>query len=225
MPRLRSFTEVEGWRESFREAARRLDEVRVGSLFTDPTLLCGESVLPFSFRAWTVLHQGDNPFVSGGERTTLDALKVIWVCHTEHAPRSKKADKAQAKMFARVLRRFKGDELAIIEEVEQFVDDAFIDSPGRFSRGDGKRIAATEWPRIALDVGLCSEVMAAFPSFRFAELWTMPLAQLWQWLHSARRLKNPEYRNYQLTDDVNARACRVLNQINRQAAEEAVSKN
>jgi hypothetical protein len=41
----------------------------------------------------------------------------------------------------------------------------------------------------------------------------MPLAQFWQWLHDARAFKNPEYRNRQLTDEVNGAACNELNRI------------
>ena len=213
----RSFTEVAGWREAFRAAAKRLDEVRVGSLFTSLTLLCGEPVRAFCLRDWAVLDQAGNTFVAGGMRETMHALKVIWLVHDEWQPRGKKADKAQMAMMRRVMLRYKGDEFAILKEVEDYLDDAFLDMPGRYSEKKGG-CGPTNWPRMAYEVEACAEIMSAFPSFRFEELFTMPLAQFWQWLNAARRKADPEYRNYQETDAVNARALRVVNEAKRELA-------
>lgn len=218
----RTFSEVPGWRESFREAARRLDEIRTSSLFDIPSPLCGERVRPLTLADWTVLEHVQNPFVSGGVRTVPHAVKIVWILSRKRCADSRITRFRQAWLLAKILRTARYDELAIIEEVDRFIDDAFLDMPGRFSapaKGAGRN--AVNWPRKAMEIELCAEIMAQFPSFTYAELRGLPLAQFWQWLHEARAqfsLKNdmPAYRNHQLTDEVNLRA---NDEVNRQMRE------
>jgi hypothetical protein len=217
---LRSFQDVPGWREAFRAAAKRLDEVRTGSLFPHPLFLCGEPVRAFTLRDWVILDHAQNPFVSGGEIQEVHALKVIWLLHKDWSERGAFSDRRQLRMFSRVGKRTT-DDLEVINEVNVFIDDAFLDMPGRYSTGRKKGISATKWPRKSFAVDLCAEIMGAFPSFTFEALMQMPLAAFWQWLHAARKIEDPAYRNYQETDAVNARACDELNRLRA----EAVSRN
>lgn len=221
---LRSFQDVPGWREAFRAAAQRLDEVRTGSLFPHGETLCGEPVRAFTLRDWTILDHAQNPFVAGGELNALAAMKVVWLLHAKWSKRSWLADKRQARMMRRIMRRFRGDEAAIVDAVYSHLDDAFLDMPGRYDTGGKKGISATKWPRKAFAVEFTGDIMRSYPSFRFEELMMMPLACFWQWLHDARSARDPEYRNYQETDAVNQRACDELNRI-RQSWREAVSRN
>lgn len=221
---LRSFKDVPGWREAFRAAAKRLDEVRTGSLFAQEETLCDEPVRAFTLRDWVVLDHAQNPFLAGGELTALSAIKVVWLLHRDWAPRSWLADRRQARLIRRVLRRYRGDEDAIIAAVHAYIDDAFLDMPGRYVKSERRGISATKWPRKTFAVEFCGEIMRQFPSFRFEELMTAPLAAFWQWLHEARSQRDPEYRNYQETDAVNQRACEELNRVRREWRE-AVSRN
>jgi hypothetical protein len=228
----RSFTEVAGWREAFRDAAQRLDEVRTGSLFPEvPTLLCGEPVRPLTLRDWTLLDQADSPLVAGGEVGLGHCTTLIWLLSPRYLPGcGARARMRRALLVGRVYRANRYDEGAVIKQVLRFVDDAFLDLPGRFSKGKpGGGISPTQWPRKAQEIELCGEIMRAYPSFTYAELRAMPLAQFWQWLHDARastveqiRIHAPgaidSYRNYQLTDEVNAQACDTLNRLRREAA-------
>lgn len=224
----RSFREVPGWREAFAEAAQRLDEVRTGSLFGDVTLdLCGERVRTFTLSDWVLLDDAKNPFFSGGKPTVAHALKVLWIVHHEYAPRGFFSNRRQARMFARVLRRYRMNLDALIDDVFDFVDDAFLDMPGRYATGSARGMSPTKWPRKHYAIDLAAEIMQRFPSFSFKALRSMPLAQFWQWLHAARACSDSEYRNYQETDAVNAAACAELNRINKQEreAQAAAEKN
>lgn len=222
----RTFSEVPGWRESFREAARRLDEIRTGSLFPSiADTLCGERVRALTLADWTILEHAQNPFVSGTVRTVPHAVKIVWMLSRKRCGDSRITRFRQAWLVGKILRRARYDELGIIEEVDRFIDDAFLDMPGRFSppSKEGGR-SAVNWPRKAMEIELCGEIMAQFPSFTYADLRALPLAQFWQWLHEARAqfsLKNnlPTYRNHQLTDEVNLRANEEVNRQMREAAQ------
>jgi len=215
----RSFTEVAGWRESFRAAAKRLDEVRVGSLFPDiAETLCGESVRLPSLADWTILDQADNPLVCGGRVELRHCANFIWLLSSRFIRDGRRARWRRAALTWRVMRWAKFDERVAIDAVLSFVDDAFLDMPGHFSATPARKgVSATQWPRRAQEISLCGEVMQAYPSFTYAELRAMPLAQFWQWLHAARASKIPDYRNYQLTDEVNQAACAELNRLRAQA--------
>lgn len=224
----RSFTEVAGWREAFREAARRLDEVRTGSLFPEiPATLCGEPVRAFTLRDWTILDQAENPLVAGG-RVSVESCCVL--LRLLRAKPGKPASAGKIGMFrralfvARVIRRNRYDESAVVTKCIRFIDDAFLDHPCRFAaKTEPSGCSPTTWPRKAQEIDLCAEVMRMYPSFSYDELRSMPLAQFWQWYHAARaaeidnmRVHAPGlsgYRNYQLTDKVNADACARLNQM------------
>lgn len=229
----RSFTEVPGWREAFRDAAKRLDEVRTGSLFPDlPTQVCGEPVRLFSMQDWTVLDQADNPLVAGGAVSLAHCCNLLWLLSPRYRRDGWIARFLRRRLSLRVLRRAGYDEAKVIHEVMDFVDDAFLDWPGRFaapSKSGG--ISPVQWPRKAREIELCGEVMQAYPSFRYEELRAMPLAQFWQWLHDARGVlferagsKTP-YRNYQLTDEVNQQACDEANRLRREAAQQSPGNN
>lgn len=214
----RTFTEVAGWREGFKAAAQRLDEVRTTSLFDVPHELCGERVRAFTFTDWLVLDQADNPFVAGGARTVQHASNIVWILSPWFRHNSRFARFLRRVLFFRIMCRYRFNEAAIIEAVESFVDDAFIDAPGRFAKGKSAGVSAVNWPRKSFAVELCGEVMKAFPSLTFEMLRRMPLAQFWQWLHEARSQANPDYRNYTLTDSVNTAAMAELNRLKKQAA-------
>lgn len=218
---LRSFRDVPGWRESFRESAQRLDEVRTGSLFAFPQRICGEPVRALTLADWTVLDQADNPFVAGGVLTVAHAANILWLLSPGFRYDGRWARFKRGLLVGRVMRRMGCNEAAIIEEVDRFIDDAFLDAPGRFSGKPGKGLDAVNWPRKSLEVELCAEVMNQFPALTFDRLRSMPLALFWQWLHEARAKKNPDYRNYQLTDAVNTRANSEFNRLRRAATEKA----
>lgn len=226
----RTFTEVPGWREAFQDAAERLDHVRTGSLFPDlPLTLCGQRVRPLTLADWTVLDQADNPFVAGGVRTVAHAANIVWLLSPRWRRDCRFARFLRGYITRRILQHAACDELGIIEDVGRFVDDAFLDAPGVFSgtpENGGSR-SPVNWPRKAMEVELCAEIMAQFPGFTFEGLRRMPLPLFWQWLHEARSkwalAHDTKYRNYQLTDSVNTAACAELNRLRKEAAEAAKS--
>lgn len=216
-----SFTKVEGWRESFEQAANRQESTRASSLFPEvPQTLCGVSVRALTLADWTLMDLARNPFTAGGKVGLEHAANVVWLVRKRWRwVGCGKFSKWMRRLnLLCILTRYRFDELAIINDVSAFVDDAFLDLPGRHSTAKGKGgLNPVNMPLFSSEVALCSEVMAAFPSFRYDELREMSLAQFWQWLNAARKKADPKYQFDQLTDCVNRDACAELNRLRREA--------
>ena len=210
----RSFTHIEGWREDFEAAAKTLREVRTVSLFDHADEILGVRVRPLTLKTWTILDLTGNSLVTGMHPKTEDCLRALWVLRADWLgvkDTSSLARAIRAWRSASVLRRANYDEDKIKKLVADHVDSGFLDMPGRFSTGPMEPSNPVHYPRLSLEVHLASEVMAQFPALSFEMLREMPLAQFWQWLHRARKVEDPEYRNDQLTDQVNRVYCRRLN--------------
>lgn len=217
----RNFTEVAGWREAFREAAEALDKTRTASLFATTEDFFGIPLRPLSLRDWSLLTALQNSYVLTGPRQLKDALWVAWYLSEQYIPGgTAKATRSMRRFFGKAVELAQGNVFAILERMDKIFDDAFIDSPGRFSGGKkASGHSPTNWPRTHAEIALCGEVLTQFPSFTHTQLATMPLAQFWQWLAEARMRANPEYRHYQYTDAVNSAANERLNELRKQAAE------
>ena len=214
----RSFTQVEGWREDFDRAAEKLKEARVGSLFPRTEELLGVRVRALTLRTWTILDLTGNSLVRGGELKVEDCLRSLWILRADWLWVK------ETSLLARFLRRWRAvgvlrragyDEDKVRYLVSSHIDYGFLDMPGRFNTEDPEAPNPVHHPRISLEVRLASEVMEAFPSMKFEELRDMPLAQFWQWIHRARAIEDPKYRNDQLTDMVNRRYLGKLNAMRR----------
>lgn len=212
----RSFTHLEGWKEDFDEAANTLREVRTSSLFSHADEILGVRVRPLTLKTWTILDLTGNSLVGGAEITTADCLRALWILRDDWLwvkEGSRLARILRAWRGSRILFRANYDEAKIQKLVTEHVDFGFLDMPGRFSSGASEPLSPVNHPRLSLEVHLASEVMAQFPALSFEILREMPLAQFWQWLHRARKIEDPEYRNDQLTDQVNRVYCRRLNAL------------
>lgn len=227
-PSPRTFRDVAGWREDFREAAKRLDEVRANSLFDLPSVVCGQRVRDLTLTDWLILDQAGNPFVAGGTRTAAHASNLLWLLSPSFRFDSWFSRLLRRILIWRVLLWARFDEGKVIDAVEALVDDAFLDSPGRFSKRKSAGPSVTNWPRKSFAIELCSEIMSQFPSLTFDALRKMPLALFWQWLHEARAQdayanKRDPYRNYQLTDAINTAAMAEFNRIKKREREESAA--
>ena len=212
----RSFTQVEGWREDFDAAASRLREVLIGSLFPRSEQLLGVQVRALTLETWTILDLTGNSLVTGEVVTTADCLRALWILRADWrwvGERSRLAKFLRHWRGNRVLARVGYDEEKLKDLVAAHIDYGFVDMPGRFNPESSAPPNPVHHPRLSLEIHLASEVMEQFPAMSFAELRTMPLAQFWQWLHRARKIEDPEYRNDQLTDQVNRVYCRRLNAL------------
>jgi hypothetical protein len=218
----KSFTQVEGWREEFSAAWRKQEETRAESLFPDikQEVAC-EPVRPLSLRLWCVLEAAGNPFVAGGKIGLGAAASLLWVCR-----RPSLVDLVSPRWFDRIRRYALVCRIGLrprvdtVSEVDAFVDAAFMDAP---RSGDKKAagINPAQMPRRHFAVEMVGEVIAEFPALSADSLLDMPLAQFWQWWHSARAREaaryGEDYRHIQPTDLVNRRANAKLNQMRREA--------
>ena len=214
----RSFTHIDGWAEDFAEAATTLREARIGSLFPRTEELLGVRVRALTLKTWTILDLTGNSLVTGGEVRTVDCLRALWILRTDWLAVEETSKLAKFLRYwrsGRVLARVGYDEAKIQDLVSRHIDYGFLDMPGRFNSVQATPPNPVNHPRISLEIQLASEVMESFPSMRFEDLREMPLAQFWQWLHRARKLGDPEYRNDQLTDQVNRRYLGKLNAMRR----------
>lgn len=223
----RSFTQVEGYREDFDAALKKQHEVRTFSLFRYSDVLFGVRVHPLSLRTWTILDLKGNSLVRGGEVKADDCINALWILRAEWLK------VGEATRLAKFLRVFRANRIlhragynhhAIKSEVAAYIDDAFLDMPGRFNETPSDPLNSIHRPSVSLEVQLASEVMQKFPSMTFGELRNMPLAQFWQWLNRARKIDDPEYKPDQLTDQVNRRYVGRLNAMRRADREFSKSK-
>jgi len=229
MAKIKSFTQVEGWRESFKAAAEKQETIRAGSLFPEvPQTLLGEEVRALTLADWTLLAViAKNPFFSSPFADVSHASNIVWVLkHRVWLARmvlraignGRFTKLLRKRLFKRILKRYAFDKDRIVNEVNAFIADAFMDSPNYYAPDDRKPkgINPTKMPQVAFEISACGEIMEAFPSFTFDKLRTMALPQFWQWLHSARKIENPDYKNHQLTDFVNRDANAEYNRIRRE---------
>jgi hypothetical protein len=225
----KSFTQVEGWRESFAAAAKKQELIRASSLFPEvPVTLCGEEVRALTLADWTLLStMARSPFFVGGFPEAKHASNVIWLLRRRwlsvgHGWLSRVLRRWQ---LWTLLARYGFNEKRIVDEVSAFIDDAFIDMPGAFAPDDGKKngLNPTRMPHVTAEISFCGEVMEQFPSFRYGDLRRMALPQFWQWLHEARTANDPEYHNPQMTDLVNRNANAELNRLRREEREQSAA--
>lgn len=211
-----SFTHLEGWQDDFDAAANTLREVRTGSLFPRVDEILGVRVRPLTLKTWTILDLTDNSLVTGATVTTADCLRALWILRDDWrwvGERSRLAKFLRYWRGNRILARARYDEEKIRKLVSEHIDFGFIDMPGRFCTAPAEPLNPVNYPRLSLEIHLASEVMRHFPAFTYDALREMPLAQFWQWLHRARKIEDPEYRNDQLTDQVNRIYCKRLNAL------------
>lgn len=173
---------------------RLLSDVRADAVADMPLQLCGWTVRHLTLRDVFWLDAAGCKYITGGTVTLADALKLLWYVHGWSA---RKAGLSRAILRRLMIRMttMRMDATEIMQQVSSYVDRHFLDAPHRYvaPSNDGPSRLSTPY---ALPLGLAHDVMAAYPSYRYAELVELPLPHFWQVYHHACRALDPSYQHY-----------------------------
>lgn len=139
------------------------------------------------------LYANGNSFIAGGKLETLDAIQVLWRC-------SDSAEIDAEKFAKNLLHQFLSAEL--ISEVEKFVDDMFLDSGSWPEEATGETPKKKAPPQYNMASLIVAELARAY-HWSAHDILTLPLPQIWQYLHLARKHEDTKYNWKQLTDHLN----------------------
>lgn len=160
--------------------------------------VAGEMLASLTLADVCELYLNGNSFVAGGTLEVLDAVQVLWLT-------CDKTDKRNdAGLFTRRLLK-KYSESELIEFAGNFIDDMFLDS-GDFVDDDTENSNETNEKRKPPYYTMASLIVAELARayhWKAEDILTMPLPQVWQFLHLARKYENPKYNWRQLTDHIN----------------------
>ena len=161
--------------------------------------VAGEKLASLTLSDVCELYMNGNSFVAGGTLAVIDAVQVLWIACDKSEKRN------DAGLFTRrLLKRYTESEL--IEIAGNFVDDMFLDS-GDFVDDDATENSndadAKRKPPYYTMASLIVAEIARVYHWNAEDILKMPLPQVWQFLHLARKSENPKYNWRQLTDHIN----------------------
>lgn len=185
----------------YREAVKREAQVRDTAFLDGLEIVCGVEVCPLSLRRLIWLEQAHNGFVcpfrfDTDEEYLAHALQVVYFCSPKFKlPQSPKLGFMwvflngirQDRFFNKTLRH--GTPAQIVNEIQDWIKDAFMDSP---AGGSGVSHASyASYPAYIVD----RFAEAGLP-FTYDQIMDMPLRRLWQfWRISAKRINGVSLTN------------------------------
>lgn len=180
-----------------REAVEKEQFIRDTAFLDIPEQICGIDVKPLTLRHVLALSLVGSPFMVGGNPSPVDCAQFLWCVSTSWSPHSR----WRRKLFIRRCRRLKFSTLA--KSIEEFVDEAFQDSPATTDCGDRQSFysfAASIVDTFASEYG--------WPAHYIID---MPAKQLFQLMSVIRKRKNPAAILFNPSEKVRGR---WLDQIN-----------
>jgi hypothetical protein len=184
--------QVPGYADAVRKEARLRDTAFLDAL----EIVCGIEVVPMSLRRLIWLEQARNGFVvpcrfDNEDEMLAHALQVVYFCRPSFKVpttpmysfwRAFRDGVGQHVFFRKALRS--GAPEVIIKEVEEWLADAFMDSPAGSSEGVPQASYAS-YPAYIVD-----KFGEAGLTFTYSEIMDMPLRRLWQHYRMALRRVN-----------------------------------
>lgn len=162
-------------------ALRRENAQRDCAFFLDRELLCGAKVLPFAPRHLLIMDNIGSPLLRGGLPDEEDVDRFLWVI----SPKFRVGRCGVGLSRWLWLRRFR--KLPFIEKVlaiDEYLDEAFLDSPGSGSpcgAPSDYSFAASLIDRLACEYGWSE-----------AHILDVPFKRFWQYLRAIRKRHDPE---------------------------------
>ena len=164
------------WFPKFQAAKKRERTVRDFAMARLNHRVCGVEIRAMTLRDFALLSVVGNPFVCGGALTKEDAAQLLWLLSPSYVePRGIvsgfRARRARGRILF-VLAHF--TEEALVEGVEEYLEEMFMDAPGGKS-GRTETVSAS-----------ASMVMLLQSEGKFGrdECMAMPLPELWQYVRA-----------------------------------------
>ena len=189
--------EIPGLREAIKREARVRDTAFLDGL----EIVCGVEVVPLSLRRLIWLEQSHNGFVvpwkfDDDSEAFAHAIHFLFMMRPNYAPpkspkRSFWGDFVTGlKEMVFIKRMAKKDRGQVVDELNQWLADSFMDAPSA-GAGEVKTVPYASYPAYVID--LFAE--AGLP-MSVSEILDMPLARLWQhWRVASRRVKDTTLTN------------------------------
>ena len=176
----------------FQAAVKKERFLRDAAWLDANDILCGEIVVPLSMRRMIWLEQAHNGFIcpwrwENDDELIGHALALVWFLRPQFRPpsvgetsfiKSWVQATTEHRFRVRVLGRM--DPRALVEEVEEFLADAFMDAP---TGGNGSNISGASyaaWPAYVFDK-FADAGLTHTPD----QILDMPIKRLWQHMRVA----------------------------------------
>ncbi len=171
-----------------KEAIEREQQVRDYAVLRLPHEVCGIQINPLRLRDYILLSSIRNPFIAGGYKRKVDAAQLIWLLSTTYlAPTGGFLQRIQSRLRRSALMWTIGkiEEDELIAEVDEFLDEMFMDAPGG---------SANSTPPCASFGAELIHLM--HERWTREELLNMPLPELWQYLRCMGDPKAPKFNKF-----------------------------
>lgn len=144
-------SDIPGLDAALEDAARDVDYLREIAFLDVNQKLCNVEVRQFRPRHSQLLSIGKNPFVIGGEITTLACAHFLWIVSAEFS-----ADRVAAAAFAED-HAFQDSELPeLAAEISEYIADAFMD------RRPSRKTASAPAPKVCGSASIIHDIAAAY---------------------------------------------------------------
>lgn len=170
----------------YTEAAERQEQLRDGAFLNLPLVICGFPCEPMTARHFAILIHARSPFVVGGFPLPENVAQFLWVLN----PRFDYTATVERDAFIECCSELDYDNA--VQEIRQYIDDCFMDSPAN-SGGGGESF--NSWLASLVDT------LAREYGWREREILDLPLASLFQYVRlivARHDSKSPQFNK--LTD-------------------------
>jgi len=189
------------FREELEAAYAREREVRDYAMLGLPHEVCGIQINPLTLRSYMLLSFLGNPVIVGGQIELSDAAQFLWILSVNYLQPvggfvQRFKSYYRRKRLVRRVAAIQYEEL--VDEIEDFMEEMFMDCPG--GRKDGP-------PR---SISLAAELVNLFRgSFSRSELLETSLPEIWQHLRFSSDSTAPKFNKF--SDRVKAQYLARLN--------------
>jgi hypothetical protein len=174
-------TQLEKLQKDYREAVYRESAIREVSFLSIDLDICGVEVKQFTPKHFIFLDFLQSPFTTGKDTITIeDVIQFLWIVSKDYVDNSpQKKEEFSKKLLDKDLNK-------LVEEIDQYITDAFADRPPKMDMPKGKE---TQIPFFAW---VCSyiDLLASEYGWLDDNVMNMPIARIFQYAKAIEARKS-----------------------------------